>query len=119
MDNIAIVLAADNNYAQHAAVTAASILKNTTVPEQVTIYLLSDGIGEINRQKISNTIADLKGKLQLIEVDSNPIEGFTSGHISKAAYLRLMIPELLPEAVTKAVYFDTDLVVMADILELW
>lgn len=119
MDDIAIVLAADDNYAQHAAVTAASILLHTTEPQRVTLYILSDGISEIKQQKIEATIKDLKGRVQLIPVDGEAIKGFTSGHISKAAYLRLMIPKLLPDSVRKAIYFDTDLVVIGDVAELW
>lgn len=119
MDDIVIVLAADDNYAQHAAVTEASILLHTTEPQRVSLYILSDGISETKQQKIKDTVNDLKGRVQLIAVDGDAIEGFTSGHISKAAYLRLMIPELLPDHVEKAIYFDTDLVVTGDVAELW
>ena len=43
-DLINIVLSSDNNYAQHVAVVAASILCNTR--EKVAIHLLSDGISK-------------------------------------------------------------------------
>lgn len=119
MDDIAIVLAADDNYAQHAAVTAASILLHTAEPQRVFLYILSDGISEVKQQKIEATINELKGRVQLIAVDGDAIKSFTSGHISKAAYLRLMIPELLPDSVQKAIYFDTDLVVTGDVADFW
>ncbi len=40
-------------------------------------------------------------------------------HISPVAYLRLMIPEVLPLAVEKVLYLDSDMIVCDDISQLW
>lgn len=119
MNMISVVLAADDAYAQHVAVASASILLNATHPEAIHIYVLSDGISEGNCAKITDTIQALQGRVSFVQKNADDIHGFTSGHISRAAYLRLMIPEWLPEDVRKAIYLDTDLVVLDDIAKLW
>ena len=119
MEKITLALAADNNYAQHLAVACASILKNTLHPEKIYFYVLNDDISSENQDLIMQTVHDLKGEVRFISVDDKKVHGFTSGHISKAAYLRLTIDQVLPETVTKVIYFDTDLVVLDDVEKLW
>lgn len=119
MNRISIVFASDDNYAQHLAVACASILKNAAHPEKICFYILSDNIFPENQNRIVQTVHDLKGGVQFISVNSDDIKGFTSDHISKAAYLRLTIDQVLPETITKVIYFDTDLVVLDDVEKLW
>lgn len=119
MDSIDVVFASDNNYAQHVAVAGASLLLNTEYPEKINIYILNDTISSENCRRIEETITCLRGNVTFISVDTKQISGFVSGHLSKAAYLRLLIPSLLPENITKAIYFDTDLVVLDDVQRLW
>ena len=52
-DVINIVLASDNNYAQHVAVVVASVLCNTK--EKVNFHLLSDGISKERFALIAET----------------------------------------------------------------
>lgn len=119
MKRISLVFASDNNYAQHVAVACASVLKNTKHPEQVHFYILNDDISSENCSRIEKTVADLQGQITFFAVDSKLISGFTSGHISKAAYLRLAAADVLPTELQKVIYFDTDLVVLDDVAELW
>lgn len=119
MKPISLVFASDDNYAQHVAVACASVLKNTRHPEEVHFYALNDDISSENCSRIEKTVTDLQGQITFLAVNSNLINGFTSGHISKAAYLRLAVADVLPAEVDKVIYFDTDLVVLDDVAELW
>lgn len=119
MEKISLVLASDDNYAQHVAVACASMLKNASHPEKLQFYILNDAISIENCKRIEQTVQRLQGHVEFISVDSDSIQGFTSGHISRAAYLRLMIAAVLPHDVGKAIYFDTDLVVLDDVETLW
>lgn len=118
-DLINIVLSSDNNYAQHVAVVAASILCNTR--EKVAIHLLSDGISKERLDLIDETIRNLGSTLKVYNLSKYKCFDnlFTSGHISKAAYFRLDIANILPKEVKKAIYIDVDLIVLQDICELW
>lgn len=119
MKEIDVVLSSDNNYAQHVAVVAASILLNTK--HRVNIHLLSDGILTEKISMIDRTIEQLGGKLSVYDLSSYKCFDslFTSGHISKAAYFRLDIVNILPKQVEKVIYVDVDLLVFQDIAELW
>lgn len=118
-DSINIVLASDNNYAQHVAIVAASILCNTQA--KVCFHILSDGISQQKVDLIQRTIDSLGGQLSVYDLSSYQCFDnlFTSGHISKAAYFRLDIANILPRDVDKVIYMDVDLLVLQDIAELW
>lgn len=120
MSTINIALAADDNYAQHVAVVIASVMSNTTAKD-VSFYLLSDGIKERKLNKIENTATNFGAKVNVLDLSKFDLfdKLFTSGHISKAAYFRLDIANLVPETVKKIIYTDVDLVVREDVQELW
>lgn len=119
MDYINLVLASDDNYAQHVAVVAASVLCNTK--QMLHIHLLSDGITRERLILIENTVQRLGGTLTVYDMSLYECFDnlFTSGHISKAAYFRLDIANILHEEVNKVIYMDVDLLVLQDIAELW
>lgn len=118
-DVINIVLASDDNYAQHVAVLAASVLSNTKA--QVNIHLLSDAISKERLTLINHTVQSWGSTLHVYDMALHDCFDnlFTSGHISKAAYFRLDIANILPEEVNKVIYMDVDLLVLRDIAELW
>ena len=118
-DVINIVLASDDNYAQHVAVLAASVLSNTKA--KVNIHLLSDAVSKERLTLINNTVQSRGSTLRVYDMSSYDCFDnlFTSGHISKAAYFRLDIANILPEEVNKVIYMDVDLLVLQDIAELW
>ena len=119
MDEISIVLASDDNYAQHGAVACASILANHRGERPIHFYYFDDGISEEKQAGIAATVTDLQGSITFIPTVGKEIQAHTSGHVNRAAYLRLLIPELVPQAVHRVIYLDTDLVVLDDIQELW
>lgn len=120
-DKINIALASDNNYAQHVAVVMASIIANISDSNRLCFYLLSDGIAADKIAKLQATLAGTGAKL--VVCDLSNYKGFeklyTSGHISKAAYFRLDMANILPTNVQKVIYMDVDLLVFKDIAKLW
>lgn len=115
-----IVFAADDHYAQHAAVAIASILLHTPKAESVDFYVLSDGISEEKKEKLYNTTENLCSTLKIIETKGSfENDYFVNGFLSRAAYLRLEAADLLPKTVSQALYLDCDLVVLDDILKLF
>lgn len=117
---INIVFAADNNYAQHTCVAMISILSNTQQRERLRFFLLSDNISDVKKGKISDSVDKFGAIVNFIDVaDDSFNQVYTSGHISKAAYFRLLIAELLPQEINKVIYLDVDLLVYKDIINLW
>lgn len=120
-ERIHIVLASDDNYAQHVAVVAVSILCNTQSKDRVCFHLLSDGIGNFKLDLIRQSIINLGAEIVVYDLSKCQSfdQLFTSGHISKATYFRLDIANLLSKDIKKAIYLDVDLLVLGDIVDLW
>ena len=120
MDKINIVFAADNNYAQHAAVAMVSLLKNTVNPAMVQFYLIADELTADIKDKLVTTVNNLGSSLEFVTVkDTDLKNGYVSGNLTRAAYFRLDIPNILPAQVHKVIYLDCDVIVRKDIAELW
>lgn len=119
-EKINIVFACDSNYAQHATVAMMSILKNTANPARIVFYLLDDQIDETVKKKMQTSIELAKAEIHFCEVETGRFNDFfVSGQLSKAAYFRLEMGHLLPEAVEKVIYLDCDLLVFDDIVKMW
>ncbi len=117
---INIVFASDDNYIQHATVAMMSIMKNTSQQSCLSCYILDDGISTSAKGKVYQTFRGSNVEVHFLCADVKCLENlFVSGQLSRAAYLRLQMAELLPESVERAIYLDCDLVVMKDIVNLW
>ena len=121
-----IVLATDDCFAQHCAVTMRSVLEFN---KDVEFYILTEGLTEENQQKLRN-VAELPpfkggmGRVFFCKGDSEALMGFPmpdvkTEKISIATYYRLFITQLLPASVGKVLYLDCDLVVRGSLSELW
>jgi len=116
-----IVLASDNDYAQHLAVAIASILRNATDGESLSFHILDGGISETNRFRIEalKTIRDFE--IEFLDVDAAafaacPIPSGT--WITETTYYRFLLPHLAP-TIDKALYLDCDVVVLTSLRDLW
>lgn len=114
-----IVLATDNCFAQHCAVTMRSILDYN---EDVDFYILTEGLSEENESRLRSVAGSCP--LNVCKVDSEALKGFPmpdvkTEKISIATYYRLFITQLLPASVSKVLYLDCDLVVRDSLRELW
>ncbi|SHK55579.1 Lipopolysaccharide biosynthesis protein, LPS:glycosyltransferase [Selenomonas ruminantium] len=117
---INIVFASDDNYIQHAVVAMMSIRCNTSEENKLRFFVLADNIASANQEKAQASFADRNAEVYFIPVDDAPFaDFFVSGQLSRTAYFRLKMAELLPPEVTKAIYLDCDLLVLGDIAELW
>ena len=116
-DPIVIVLACDDRYVRHTAITMVSIVKNSK--RYFNFYLLDCGITTENLEKLnlldlgSNTLQIIKPKLLEI-FEKFPLPK----RLSPATFYRLLIAEILKN-VDKAIYLDSDVVVQGDLGALW
>lgn len=119
-DDINIILATDKNYAQHAAVAMASVLCNTNVPQRMHFFVIDDNIDAENKEKMSLSVSKLGGRLSFVEADEEALSNvFVSGNLTRAAYFRLDIPNIVPSTIDKIIYIDCDLLVLQNVEELW
>lgn len=115
---INIVLCSDDNYAQHIAVVMASVMANTKA--QVRFFVINDNISQEKIIKLKNTAANFKISVEFINVPEDKFTNvYLSGHVSKAAYFRLALADIMPDYIEKVIYLDVDLLVYDDINKLW
>ncbi len=117
-----IVCGADNNFAMPLAITLFSAFVNLREGAVQLIYVIDGGISTPNKARVNNVLKNAgKGfKLAWIPYDLSIIKTVqVTAIISKAAYLRILIADLLPSVHDKAIYLDCDMIVEADLAALW
>lgn len=119
-NQINIVFACDNNYAQHTAVAMASILLNAKHPEKIKFFVICDEVNDDKKNKLRQTVADLGGAIKFFDIQNDHFANFyVSGELSRTAYYRIDIPNIVDASVQKIIYLDCDLLVYDDIENLW
>ena len=119
-EKINLVLACDDNYAQHAAITLMSAYDQTENKESLESFVLDGGVSEVKKKKIKESINQCGGKVNFIKIDEDVYKDmYTSHQYSSAIYYRLALPRLLDESRKKCIYVDCDLLFYDDIQKLW
>jgi lipopolysaccharide biosynthesis glycosyltransferase len=120
IDPIIVVCGVDNKYVMPLSVVIASALKNLNSEHEIIFYIIDGGIRPNNKKKLQKLFVQKNSSLKFIQAPLNIIENLKeSGHFSRAAYLRLLIPDLLPNQYNKAIYLDSDLIVKGNLGDLW
>ncbi|MCM3390679.1 glycosyltransferase family 8 protein [Ureibacillus chungkukjangi] len=120
MTRISIVFSIDRNYYQPAIVTITSLLDNTNYNKYLDIYILENDLLDKEKDEITKLIKSFNSSIYFIEVDKKLVSDVViSGHISEAAYYRILIPYIIPIDIEKVIYLDCDLLIRNDIYHLW
>jgi lipopolysaccharide biosynthesis glycosyltransferase len=108
---VQVVMAADDGYARALAVAGRSVIATLGRERVLELSVLDTGISAANRAALLATFADPRVQVRWLDRARELVAGLpTATWISTAAYGRLMIPELLPQSVGRALYLDCDLV---------
>lgn len=119
---IPIFFTVDDKYMPFLAVTLESIVDNISSENNYKIIVLyNTKIGEENKEKINkykreNFEIEFVSLEESIEKISDKL--YTRDYYSKSTYYRLLIPELYPQY-AKAIYLDSDIVLLSDIANLY
>lgn len=125
MDAPAIVLASDDNYALSMGVVVQSILENAAPKAGLRFFLVSDGISHNNQLRINRIVdnSGIQASIEWLEPDISKMPSFRlieeRKHISRATFLRLLIPTLMPAQLRRILYLDSDVLVRSDLSPLW
>lgn len=114
-----IACSADDRYAAPLTVMLKSLELHLRPGVEVDIYVLNAGMRRASRQRMQASLDERRLHLHWIRVPRHVRRFPVFGHVSPATYSRILIPELLPSSVTKAVYLDSDIVVLGDVTVLW
>lgn len=120
-DIIPVFYACDDIFAKFAIVSVRSLIENADRNRRYRIHILNTGISEAHRdellkmqdQQFSICFPDVTAFLESIQ-DRLPIRDY----YTKTTYYRLFISEMFPEY-EKAVYIDSDTIVLGNMAELY
>lgn len=116
-----IICGIDNNYVEQCATMLNSLFHNSP-NSQFKIFILSLDISLHNKNTLSNWILSQNNLVNFIDIKQEQILNCPikkDDTISAATYLRLLIPQVIPNDIEKALYLDVDLIVSGDIAELF
>jgi len=115
----------DDKYAMQLAVVACSILANLRPCYKLHLYVVAGGISRRNNRKILKSLKLFNFELvwvqipKRIERELRSLRLLPGSHLSRIAYARLFLGELLPLTMQKVIYLDGDVIVQADLSKLW
>ncbi|WP_414578956.1 glycosyltransferase family 8 protein [Anabaena sp. CCY 9402-a] len=121
MDNsICLVCAADDNFSMPLAATTRSVVAHLTSEQHLALYIIDGGISRVNKNRIIQNLQSEQVSITWLKVKKSKFKNLqTSSAITIAAYYRILIPELLPPEINKAIYIDSDVIVRTSLQELW
>lgn len=119
-DTLVLVAASDKNFAMPLAAMIQSVLCNLAPDRRVALYVIDGGIEASTRARLlkswdTETLVVRWLRPEWTLLDTLKI----TGHVNLLTYARLLIPWLLPDHHMKAIYLDSDIIVLHDLAEVW
>lgn len=118
---ISVLCATDNNYASLCGIMLTSLYE-TNRQNKIATYILTDGLSQRNRSKFTKFARRYQASIEIITVTDTRIADCplkSSDHVTLAAYLRILGPDLLPENLERIIYLDCDILVNKPLNGLW
>ena len=113
---IRIALCPDNRFSKLAYVSMISILSSKNYNSFICFYLIIPSNFEEHNIKFIDTLYEQYDNFNIsyITMDERYQKAYTDWRITKQAYYRFSLGELLPN-INKIIYFDTDIIVYKDL----
>ena len=119
-DPIVIVCATDSRYVLPLAVMLRSVAEHLRDDRRVTCYVLYAGVSQGDRDRVCETLP--RGQLDVKWIPASPqnLRGVPVwGRMPVTTYFKLLVPDLIPHSVDRAIWLDCDMLVTRDISLLW
>ena len=120
LDDVVVVFACSENFVPYLSVALESLIENTSAERRYDIVVLTRDISPSSMLTLSRQCNRTNIGIGFLDVEAaignRKLPHY--GHFRLETYFRLLAPSLLP-SVKKAVYLDSDLVVLDDIAKLW
>lgn len=121
LNTIPIFFTVDDEYVPFLAVALQSLIENSSEKNYYLIKILYTSITEENQEKIKKYEKE-NVNIEFVDLNYyiNKIKNklYTRDYYSVTTYFRLFIPNLYPQY-NKALYLDCDIVLLADVAELY
>ena len=119
-----ILLSTDKNYIMPSAVMMKSVSVNNADEEIVFHVQIDQSVKEEGRRSIKHVLSNPKHSVLFHMMDGNifkdyPSLGTTKSYLSKTAYYRLFVTDVVSDDVHKILYLDGDIIVRKSLKPLW
>ena len=120
MDYITIVTSTSNKFAKHTGVMLHSLFQNSA-NNSLKIFILYRQLSSRNKMNLSNIPSkSSRASIDFVKVDTSKYTECRKGNrLKEEVYFRVSIPDLLDGKFKKAIYLDSDLIILEDIATLW
>lgn len=117
---IDVAVAADDAFAMPMAVTIRSVLDGADPSVRFRFHVLDGGLSPRSRERLARSAEDPRAQLVWTQPNLEALGSLpVTGHVSAAAYVRLLLQHSLPEDLDRVIYLDSDLLVLDDLSKLW
>ncbi|MFO0788963.1 MAG: glycosyltransferase family 8 protein [Pirellulales bacterium] len=117
---IVLVSASDSGYAMPLAVTIRSVLDHLAPHRRLRLYVFDGGLTPHDRERLLASWHDPRLAVEWMTPDLKLVRDLKeSEHVNLITYLRLLMPAVLPNHVSRAIYIDADMLIRYDLGVLW
>ena len=116
-ETMQIVVSCDDNYLQHLSVLILSLFETCT-PEKLHIHFLVPGDFK-GRAIMAAVMGEHADRLSFHVVDHTAMSEFAAYMGTTTTYNRLLMAECLPAELDRVIYLDVDMLVRANLVDLW
>lgn len=108
----------DEKYAQYASVCIRSIAMHH--PEKTfAIHILHDYLSEFSIKRLRQAACNNNCNLQFYSINNEDLSNLPLKKWPVQAWYRILLPEILPNNISKVLYLDCDTLVLSDLSELF
>ncbi len=119
-NHLEIAIAGDSNYLVPLTVLLASLFdSNPHAGITVNFLYLDSAVSDSDLAALEAFVAGHGQRMRRLPVSERQLGRIPESRHSKSTWLRLLLPELLPDAVDKVLYLDGDIVVCGDLAPLY
>lgn len=109
-----IVYSSSDLYSEICGVSMVSLYENNKDVDDITVYIIDNGISDINKNRLKNT--SIKYNRKLVFLDKIDVNKLTKtkiyvGRWNIATFFRLYLSSILPQTIDRVIYLDCDLIV--------
>ena len=115
-----LVTQCDEHYVQHLNAMLVSLFEKNRNNVINVFVLIPDGIREYLLETLVEISTKFSQDLHLCRIDREMLKGLrVVSHVTSASYNKLFMGEVLPNNISRVIYLDADIIVRADLGEVW
>jgi lipopolysaccharide biosynthesis glycosyltransferase len=118
-ESVVVACAANRSYALPLAVMLRSAAANLGEGFHLTAFVVDDGIAPDDKQRVADSMP-ANASVSWIRPIRENVDGLPLwGRMPVTTYDKLMVADYLPAEVHRAIWLDCDMLVLADLADLW